>query len=595
MPAAASPTSGCRTTGAPTSRSIEGRNNFDTLRYEYYRDPNVALEAFKAGQFDLRVENQLALLGHRLRPARRSTKGLITKLEIPTEGGNGMQGFVFNMRRAMFPDPRVRQALGYAFDFEWTNKNLFYGQYTRTDSYFSNSELAAHGLPGPDELALLEPFRDQLPQEVFDQDFKPPVTDGSGNNRDNLRAGRGPVARRPAGRSSGGKLVNTATGEPLAFEILLDSGGLFERIVGAVRPEAWSGWASTATVRTVDDAQYQNRAGRLRLRHDRRQSSASALSPGNEQRDFWGSAAADQPGSRNTIGIKDPVVDALIDKIITRPRPRGADRRLPGAGSGAALELLRDPALAQPADPDRLLGQVRPPGDVWPRYGVDLFAWWIDPARPRRTIDAGASRAWAQPAELSSRRCSPTSSAGCCSSCPTLFGIMLVNFVIVQAAPGGPVQQVIAELPAAASAPRRGSPAAAATRRRPAPAATGPGRPSAAIAARSGLDPAFIKDLERQYGFDKPAWQRFVDHGLELPALRFRRELLPQPLGAGAGRRQDAGLDLAGLWTTLLTYLIVDPARHQQGGARRHAVRRLDQQRDHRRLRRSRPSCSPCC
>ena len=186
--------------------------------------PDVALEAFKAGQYDLRVENQLKRFWATGYDGPALAAGADQQARDPDRGRHGMQGFVFNTRRAKFADPRVRQALGYAFDFEWTNKNLFYGQYKRTDSYFANSELAAHGLPGADELALLEPFRDQLPQEVFDAEFKPPVTDGSGNNRDNLREAVA-LLKEAGWEIQGGKLVNTATGEPLAFEIMIDSGG----------------------------------------------------------------------------------------------------------------------------------------------------------------------------------------------------------------------------------------------------------------------------------------------------------------------------------------------------------------------------------
>lgn len=369
-----------------------GRNNFDTLRYEYYRDPNVALEAFKVGQSDLRVEasSRFWATGYE-GPAL--AKGLITKLEIPTEGGNGMQAFVFNTRRAKFADPRVRQALGYAFDFEWTNKNLFYGQYTRTDSYFSNSELAAHGLPGADELALLEPFRDRLPKEVFEQEFKLPVTDGSGNNRDNLRAAVA-LLKNAGYEIRGGKLVNTATGEPLAFEIMIDSGGLFERIVGPFA-KGLERLGVTVTVRAVDDAQYESRlqdfdfdmiVGNF----------GQSLSPGNEQRDFWGSAAADQPGSRNTIGIKDPVVDALIGKIIT-----AHDREALIAACRALDRVLLWNYYVIPQWYNRVTriafwDKLRHPA-VWPRYGVDLFAWWIDPAaaqnidQARRSLGATAN------------------------------------------------------------------------------------------------------------------------------------------------------------------------------------------------------------
>jgi len=349
------------------------RYNFDEIRYEYYRDPNVALEAFKAGRFDLRVESSSRFWATGYEgPALQ--RGLITKLEIPSEGGGGMQGFVFNTRRDKFKDPLVRQALDYAFDFEWTNKTLFYGAYTRTASYFANTELASSGLPGPDELKLLEPYRDRLPREVFEQAYQPPVTDGSGNNRDNLRQAVA-LFKQAGYEIKGGKLVNAATGEPFGFEILLDSGGLFERIAGPFA-KGLERLGIAVTVRTADDAQYQKRLDTFDF--DMVVGNfGQSQSPGNEQRDFWGSAAADQQGSRNLIGIKDPIVDELIGKIISAHSRedliaacRALDRVLlwnhyviPQWHNRVTRIAFWD-KLGHPAQ--------------WPRYGVDLFAWWVN-------------------------------------------------------------------------------------------------------------------------------------------------------------------------------------------------------------------------
>lgn len=360
-----------------------GRNNYDTIRFDYYRDPNVALEAFKAGQFDLRIENSARFWATGYDgPALR--QGLIVKEEIPTESGAGMQAFVFNIRRDKFKDPRVREALGYAFDFEWTNKTLFYGQYTRTDSYFANSELAAQGLPGPEELALLEPYRDRLPREVFEKDYQPPVTDGSGNNRDNLREAVR-LLKEAGYEVRNGKLTSTRTGEPLTFEILLDQGGLFERIVGPFA-KSLERLGVAVSLRTVDDAQYENRLQNFDF--DMVIATfAQSLSPGNEQRDFWGSEAASQPGSRNLIGIQDPVVDALIQKVVT------AETREQLVAACRALDrvLLWNHyvipqwhlAVTRIAYWNKL---ARP--EVTPRYAIDLYAWWVDLARAAR-VEAG--------------------------------------------------------------------------------------------------------------------------------------------------------------------------------------------------------------
>ena len=184
-----------------------GRCNFDVLRYDYYRDVTVALEAFKAGAYDFRVEASAKdwATAYDI-PAVKD--GRIVKESIPNERPAGMQGFAFNMRRPLFQDRRVRQALGYAFDFEWSNQTLFYGQYTRTESYFDNSELAANGVPGPDELAMLEPFRGKVPDEVFTNEFEAADDRRLGQHARQPAPGRRAAEGRPAGRRRTAKLVN---------------------------------------------------------------------------------------------------------------------------------------------------------------------------------------------------------------------------------------------------------------------------------------------------------------------------------------------------------------------------------------------------
>lgn len=287
-----------------------GFYNFGTIRYDEYLDFDVALEAFKAHEYDFRQENNSKLWATAYTgPA--FDKGLIVKEEVPNEVPTGMQAFAFNIRRPIFQDPKVREALGYAFDFEWSNRNLFYDQYSRTESYFSNSELASSGLPDAAELALLEPFRDQLPEEVFTQEYKAPVTDGSGNNRANLRIAQQMLQE--AGWTVQNGVLTGPEGQKMAFEILLVQPA-FERIVQPfVRNLEKLG--VKATIRIVDASQYQSRFDNFD--YDMAVSSwGQSLSPGNEQRDFWSSASADIPGSRNLIGIKNPVVDALIDEIV---------------------------------------------------------------------------------------------------------------------------------------------------------------------------------------------------------------------------------------------------------------------------------------
>lgn len=352
-----------------------GQDNFDILRYEYYRDRTVQREAFKAGEFDLFLENTAKdwALSYDF-PALHA--GLVKKEEIKHELPTGMQGFAFNLRRPMFQDVRVRQALGEVFDFEWMNKALFFGQYKRTESYFSNSELAALGLPGPEELKILEPYRGRIPDQVFTQEFKAPTTDGSGNIRDNLR--RAFALMKEAGWIvRDGRMVNKDTGQPFEFELLLDSPA-FER-VGLAYARNLKRLGVTMRIRTVDTAQYQQRIDNFDFDMTV-EVFGQSLSPGNEQRDFWGSLAADEPGSRNIIGIKNPVVDELIDLLIAAPdresliaRTRALDRVLlwnfyviPNWHS-QTFRVIYWNKFGHPA--------------VAPKYGFGFNTWWIDPAK----------------------------------------------------------------------------------------------------------------------------------------------------------------------------------------------------------------------
>jgi microcin C transport system substrate-binding protein len=351
-----------------------GRFNFDTIRYDYYRDGTVALEAFKAGAYDFRQENtaQHWATGYDI-PALR--EGRIKKERIPNEIPTGMQGFVYNTRRPVFRDPRVRRALAHAFDFEWTNVHLFYGAYTRTRSYFSNSELASRGLPGPDELAVLAPFRDRVPEEVFTTEYRPPSTEPDGLRPDLIEALRllkdaGWVVRDL-------RLVNAETGEPMTFEILIAE-PTWERIaLPFVKNLERLGVA--ARVRTVDSAQYE-----YRLKHFDFDMTVAvfgqSLSPGNEQADYWGSASAATPGSRNLAGVRDPVVDELIAGLIAAPdraslvaRTRALDRVL--LWSHYVIPHWHITAF-RVAYWDRF---GRPA--VSPKYGIGFDTWWIAPGK----------------------------------------------------------------------------------------------------------------------------------------------------------------------------------------------------------------------
>ena len=363
-----------------------GQNNFDELRYEYYRDRTVQREALKAGQIDLFQENAAKdwALSYDV-PAVHD--GLLRKEAIPHELPTGMQAFVFNTRKTMFADRRVRRALGYVFDFDWSNRTLFFGQYARTQSYFSNSELAARDLPGPGELAILERFRGRVPNEVFGPAYEPPKTDGSGDIRDNLRAAfalmkeAGYVVRE-------GKLVEAASDKPLRFEILLSSPALERFALAYVRNLRRLG--VDARVRTVDTAQYKNREDDFDF-DVIVDVFGQSLSPGNEQRDFWSSKSAETKGSRNTIGVRDPVVDELIDLVIAAPdrtalidRTRALDRVLAWGFyvvpqfHNRTFRVLYWDKFGRPA--------------TAPRYGLGVTTWWIDPAR-ERALEARRSAA----------------------------------------------------------------------------------------------------------------------------------------------------------------------------------------------------------
>jgi microcin C transport system substrate-binding protein len=365
----------------------KGRYNVDTIHYDYYRDATIALEAFKAGQYDVRLENSSKdwATGYDS-PALRD--GLIKKEQIPNGLPSGMQGFGYNLRRPLFQDPRVREALAYAFDFEWSNKNLFYGAYQRTRSYFDNSELAATGVPQGQELQILDKFRGQIPAAVFTTEYDPPKYDGSGNIRDGLRkAFKLLMAAGWTFRDE--KLVNAKTGQPFEFEILLDN-PQFERIVLPFADNL-KRMGITARVRTVDTAQYERRMETF----DYDMTIVlfpESLSPGNEQREYWGSQAADEQGSRNVLGIKNKVIDALVEELIQSPdRPslvahaRALDRVLQygyyvipqyhlASYRVAYWDKFRHPAIS-------------------PKYAVGFDTWWVDPGaeksvEAKKTIEA---------------------------------------------------------------------------------------------------------------------------------------------------------------------------------------------------------------
>ncbi|MDA8050735.1 MAG: extracellular solute-binding protein [Rhodospirillales bacterium] len=294
----------------PTAR---GLFNFDTIHTEYFRDDTVAFEAFKAGNIDFRNENisKNWATSYDFPAVRR---GLVKRRRVRYRLPTGMQGFAMNTRRAIFADPRVRKAMAWAFNFRWENKNLFYGLYTRSLSYFSNSDLASSGLPEGAELALLEPWRKKLPPELFTEPFTLPEGSSSGiDNKALLEAFR--MLEAAGWHVAGGRLVNHS-GQPFVFEILLPD-PTFERV--ALPYTSWlKRLGITATVRIIDPAQYQRRMNNFDFDMTMTVIPESEI-PGNEQRNYWTCAAAHTQGSQNLMGVCSPVVDALVEKLIAAP------------------------------------------------------------------------------------------------------------------------------------------------------------------------------------------------------------------------------------------------------------------------------------
>jgi microcin C transport system substrate-binding protein len=290
---------------------IIGTRNFQTVRFEYFRDPTVALEAFKADQFDWRVETSAKDWATSYDfPAVRDKR--VLREEFPIRDRGVMQAFAFNTRREKFKDPRVRRAFNFAFDFEEMNRQLFSNQYTRIASYFEGTELAATGVPSGKELEILNTVRDKVPADLFTKPYSNPVSGEPLAVRNNLREAL--ALFRDAGYEvKDTKLIDAKTGEPFSFEFLVADPAT-QRFVLFYKPSL-ERIGINVNVRVVDAAQYENRLRQWDF--DVIVASwGQSLSPGNEQRDFWSLQAADQPGSRNLIGIKNPAVDALIERII---------------------------------------------------------------------------------------------------------------------------------------------------------------------------------------------------------------------------------------------------------------------------------------
>ena len=351
-----------------------GRNNFDELRYEYFRDSTVALEAFKGDQIDWRSENSAKNWATAYDFPAVTEKRVVLE-EFPNRTVGIMQAFAFNIRRDRFKDPRVRSAMNFAFDFEEMNRQIFFGQYKRIASYFEGTELASSGLPQGRELEILETVRDQVPPEVFTTQYTNPVGGSPENVRNNLREGLR-LLKSAGYEIKDRKLVDAKTGAPFELELLTYDPN-FERVLLFFKPSL-ERMGMTVSVRTVDATQYENRLRNWDF-DVVVNSWAESLSPGNEQREFWGSQAADMPGSRNIVGIKNAAIDKLIERVIfTKDR-----EDLVAATKALDRVLLWHHFVV----PQWTYGKTRTarwdrfgrPAEM-PKYGMSAFPdiWWFD-------------------------------------------------------------------------------------------------------------------------------------------------------------------------------------------------------------------------
>jgi microcin C transport system substrate-binding protein len=358
-----------------------GINNFDELQYIYFRDTTVALEAFKADTFDWRLENSAKNWATAYDFPAIADKRVV-KEEFPIRSQGIMQAFAFNLRREKFQNPRVRLAFNYAFNFEEMNKEIFFGSYTRIASYFQGTDLAATGLPSGRELELLETVRDKVPPELFKKPYTNPVNETPEQVRDNLREAIR-LFKLAGYEIRDQQMVNAKTGEPFSVELLAADPN-FERVYLFYKPSL-DRLGITVTVRTVDEAQFENRLRAWDF-DITTYGWVESLSPGNEQRGNWGSQAADQPGSENIVGIKNPAVDEMINQVIysknradLEAATRALDRILlwnfyvVPQWSYSYSRIARWDRFSHP--------------DPLPRYGVAAFptVWWWDAEKAAKT------------------------------------------------------------------------------------------------------------------------------------------------------------------------------------------------------------------
>jgi microcin C transport system substrate-binding protein len=357
----------------------KGRLNFDFVRYDYYRDETVAFEAFKAGEYDFYQEN-VAKNWATLYKGRGFDNGSIIKEEIPDQSPQAMQALVFNIKRPIFQDRRVREALNYALDFPWMNKNLFYGQYKRTRSYFANTEYEARGLPGKEELSILAPIKDKIPPEVFTTEYNPPVTDGTGNIRDQIRKALD-ILKEAGWEVKNERLVNVKTGEPFVFELLLQSGSPSGERVAVPVKDNLARMGITMNIRAVDSSQFIERW------HNRNfdMISSSYLAnayPSVDLKIVWQSDYINS--TYNQAGVQDKAVDYLIAGIEANQENDAALLYW-----GRALDRVLTWNFY--VIPEWYVGTYRiaywnkfSRAPIIPKYFLGSENWWIDKAKEAR-------------------------------------------------------------------------------------------------------------------------------------------------------------------------------------------------------------------
>lgn len=354
---------------------FRGQYNFDTIRYDMYRDENVTIEGLKAGEYDFRRE-YIARNWATAYDFPAVKDGRIIKRDIPDQTPQGMQAFIFNTRKPALKDSRVRAAIDLAMDYEWTNRTIFYGAYTRNASFFENTDFQASGAPSSAEIALLKPFEADLPAELFTTPYENPKTDGSGNPRESLlKASK--LLDEAGWTVVNGKRQNAA-GEALNVEFLLRQPTM-ERVIGPMRKNL-ERLGISAAIRMVDDAQYQKRVDDADFDIVSIWINRGVFFPGNEQVALWHSSQADVKGGNNLGGVKDKVVDALLDALT---KAKSKDELI---AAGRALDrvlLWRHYVI-----PNWHSGSYRVAywdkfglPETLPKYDLGLQCWWSKEAR----------------------------------------------------------------------------------------------------------------------------------------------------------------------------------------------------------------------